>query len=101
MVAEGGPWTWVSRADSQIRSCLDLVIVSANIRQYVSKLLVDSSQKYCPNKVGMLRGKENMIWSEHYPMIFELKNMPKAKTILKKERRWNLLKPGGWQRLMK
>ena len=32
---EGGPWTWVSRADSRVKSCIDLVIVSANLRPYV------------------------------------------------------------------
>ena len=26
---EGGPWTWLSRVDSSIKSCLDLVILSA------------------------------------------------------------------------
>ena len=44
----------------------------------------------------MSKGKENVIRSDHYPMILELKNMPKAKTIQKKESQWNLKKPGGW-----
>ena len=30
-------------------------------------------------------------------MILELKCMPRAKIIVKKESRWNLQKPGGWQ----
>ena len=44
----------------------------------------------------MTRGKERVIRSDHYPMILELRNMPKAKTIQKKESQWNLKKPGGW-----
>ena len=35
-MAEGGPWTWVSRADSSVRSCIDLCIVSANLMPYVT-----------------------------------------------------------------
>ena len=83
---EGGPWTWVSRADSRVKSCIDLVIVSANLRPYVSKLTIDSMQKFCPKKVGMSKGKENIIRSDHYPMMLELKNMPKARKIVKKRK---------------
>ena len=34
--AEGGPWTWTSRANNKVKSCLDLVIVSADILPYGS-----------------------------------------------------------------
>ena len=58
---------------------------------------IDSKQNFCPKKVGRSKGKENIIRSDHYPIILELKNIPKAKTILQKESRWNLKKPGGWE----
>ena len=32
--AEGGPWTLVSRVDSSVKSCLDLVVMSANLTPY-------------------------------------------------------------------
>ena len=96
-MTQGGPWTWVSRADNRIRSCIDLVIISTNLRPYISKLLVDSNQEFCPKKVGRSKGREMEIKSDHYPLILELKRMPKAKTTVKKESRWNLQKPGGWQ----
>ena len=96
-MTEGGPWTWVSRVDAMVKSCLDLVIVSANLKSYVSKMLVDSKQEFCPKKVVMTRGKQRMIRSDHFPLIMVLKNMPKAKMMVKRESWWNLHKPGGWE----
>ena len=34
---EGGPWTWVSRADSEVKSCIDLVIMSADLAPYLKE----------------------------------------------------------------
>ena len=96
-LAEGGPWTWFSRADSKVLSCIDLVIISANLLPFFSKLLVDSKQEFCAKKVVMSKGNERVIRPDHYPLILELKNMPKVKTVVKSESRWNLQKPGGWE----
>ena len=41
-VATGGPWTWVSRSDPLVRSCLDLGIVSSGLAPFVSNFVVDS-----------------------------------------------------------
>ena len=30
-IIEGGPWTWTSRSDPSIKSCLDLAIISRNL----------------------------------------------------------------------
>jgi hypothetical protein len=54
-VAEGGPWTWESRVDQSIKSCIDLCIMSSNLVSYATKMLVDSQQMYCPKKVLMAR----------------------------------------------
>ena len=43
-MAIGGQWTWVSRADSSVRSCIDLCIVSANLMPFVTKVEIDSKQ---------------------------------------------------------
>jgi exonuclease III len=95
-MAEGGPWTWVSRADSSIKSCIDLVVISSNLMPYVTKMLVDSKQKFCAKKVGLARGKERVIRSDHFPIIVMLEKMPKAKVKGAKESSWNEAKPGGW-----
>ena len=95
-MAEGGPWTWVSRADSLIRSCIDLCIVSANLMPYVTKVVIDSKQLFCAKKVVRSAGKEKLIRSDHYPLIVSLENIPLAKVSEPKESFWNVLKPGGW-----
>ena len=58
---QGGPWTWESAADSRIRSCLDLVIVSAGLLTRVSSLVVDSERK---------------IPTDHYTLKIVFKNLP-------------------------
>ena len=35
-IAEGGPWTWVDRSNSEVKSCLDLGIVSAGLLPFVT-----------------------------------------------------------------
>ena len=64
-IAQGGPWTWVSRADRTVKSCLDLVILSSNLKPYVSKVMMDSEQKLCAKKVGITKGKEKVTKSDY------------------------------------
>ena len=45
----------------------------------------------------MSRGKERIIRSDHFPIIVELSEMPKANVKIAKESSWNLKKPGGWE----
>ena len=94
--AEGGPWTWVSRADGAVKSCIDLVILSANLMPYLTKMQVDSEQKFCSKKVIRTKGKQKVIRSDHLPIIVELAKMPKANVKVAKVSSWNLNKPGGW-----
>ena len=96
-VAEGGPWTWQSRADQRVKSCLDLCVISANLVSYATKMLVDSQMKFCPKKVMMNRGRTKVIRSDHYSIIIHLEGMPSANVKVSKECGWNLKKPGGWE----
>ena len=96
-VAEGGPWTWQSRADQRVKSCLDLCVMSVNLVSYATKMLVDSQMKFCPKKVMMTRGRTNVIRSDHYPIIIHLEGIPRANVKVLKECWWNLKKPGGWE----
>ena len=97
-LVEGGPFTWVSRVDSSIKSCLDLVILSANLLPYLTKMVVDEKQQYCTKRVGVRNNRSKVVKSDHYPIILSLENMPKAKKkSVQKSLRWNLFKPGGWE----
>ena len=95
--AEGGPWTWVSRADSSVKICLDLVVISANLKPYLTKVLVDKDHKYSAKKVGIAGGKEKAVRSDHFPILVKLEEMPIAKLKKFYESSWNLNKPNGWK----
>ena len=86
-----------SRIDKSVKSCLDIVIISANLLPYFSRMVIDRKQEFCPKKVVRTGGKERLIRSDHLPILVVLKNMPKAKKGLKKKSHWNLMKPGGWE----
>ena len=45
---EGGLWTWFSRADHRVRSCIDLVIMSADLAPYLKRILIDLEHEYAP-----------------------------------------------------
>ena len=100
-LAEGGPWTWESAADHRIKSCLDLVMVSAGLLPHVSSLVVDSERKITPARVSMRKGKKKLIPNDHFALKIVLTNLPTKKIKTDQESSWNLQKPGGWNRYEK
>ena len=78
-----------------MKSCLDLIILSANLMPYLTKVMIDQEQKFSAKKIGMSKGRERIIRSDHFPILIELTNMPKTKVKIGKESSWNLNNPGG------
>ena len=95
---EGGPWTWVSRADSRVRSCIDLVIMSADLAPYLKRIKIDNKQEFAPARVRMVDGRKKLIFSDHYPLVIEFENLPKGWIRKDKVSSWNLSKPSGWEK---
>ena len=93
--AEGGPWTWVSRANPKIKSCIDLAIVSADLLQYVSSLLVDVKKEFSMFRVKKLKKQTKLIPSDHFPLVIKLKNLPTRRIKREQESMWNLNKVDG------
>ena len=96
--AEGGPWTWVSRANPNIKSCIDLVIVSADLLQYVSSLVVDVKKEFSMFRVRKVKNQTKLIPSDHFPLVIRLKNLPTRRIKREQESHWNLNKEDGWKR---
>ena len=96
-MSEGGPWTWTSRTDKSLKSCLDLVIISSNLLPYATRMKVDKEQEFSGMKVGMARGSRKVTKWDHFPIIVMLEKMPKAKMKIQKESRLNLNKEGCWE----
>ena len=95
---EGGPWTWVSRADSSVRSCIELVIMSADLAPFLKRILIDTEHEYAPARVKMVAGRRKLIFSDHYPIVVEFEILPKGWKVKDKSISWNLSKPDGWKK---
>ena len=96
--AEGGPWTWISWADSNIKSCIDLVIVSADLLPYVSSLVVDIKKEFFMYRVKKVKDKTKLIPSDHFPLVIKLKNLPTRRIKREQESYWQLNKLDGWKK---
>ena len=96
-LAVGGPWTREDPADGGL-SCLDLCIGSANLLPYLKSVEVDSLRKMAASRVKVNRkGEITSTYSDHYPVIVELE-MPTVESKSEKKTRWNVDKPGGWDK---
>ena len=75
-VVEGGPFTREDPARGE-KSCLQLVIVSTELKPFVSKLYIDSSRAMGVARPVIVwqRGKYRLIYWDHYPCLLTLKEM--------------------------
>ena len=96
-MVEGGPWTWISRANANIKSCLDQGIVSKNLLPFVQRVVVDEKQEFTPFRVVKRKAGITSCFSDHFSFKVILGGMPSTKQLKKiKETVWNLNKLGGW-----
>ena len=103
-VVEGGPYTRVDPATSKL-SCLDLFIVSRELRPHVKNLFIDSKRKWkiarSIRNHGRVKGVKptfKLIYSDHFPVLLTLTGLPKVEERKEeKEIRWNLAREGGWE----
>ena len=101
-VVEGGPFTREDPA-SGAKSCLQLFILSTELKPFVSKLYIDSSRAMGVARPVWKKGQFRLVHSDHYPCLLTLKDMPWISRIESKEKKekkvqWNLCKKGGWNR---
>ena len=94
---EGGPWTWVSRADNKIKSCIDLVIMSADLAPYLKRIVIDVEHKFAPARLRMVAGRKTLVYSDHYPMVVEFDKLPMGWIAKETTSSWNMNTLGGWE----
>ena len=88
--ASGGPWTWVCRGDGNVKSCLDLVIISADLE-------IDTKFEYGPARVRKVDKKLKKIYPDHFPLVVRFQNLPTRRIVTPKVGHWNLNVPEGWK----
>jgi hypothetical protein len=96
-VVEGGPNTRKDPATGNM-SCLDLFVISRELRPFVSSLVIDKEQKFTPYRAIKEKQKIKLVYSDHFASILTLKNLPrKQERKEKKVKIWNLAKENGWE----
>ena len=100
-LVEGGPWTFIDRQDSTRKSCLDLCIISVNLLPFIAKVQVDKDRKFTPRRVIKRKKEIKSIFTDHFSIKVELKGLPRSKNKKVYQSRWNLGKPGGWDRFVR
>ena len=91
----GGPFTRQEPNNPDVESCLDLVIVTKGLVEYIQELIIDKERKFTPHRAG----KGKLIYTDHYSLYLILKGMTLINPAMKKdisEVIWNTNKPGGW-----
>ena len=97
----GGPFTRYNPAapeDEEMKSCLDLIIISKELLKYVEEVVIDKNFNFTPGKP---LGGNKMCYPDHYGILFVMKNIPLANRRNpngEKFKMWNLNKEGGWDK---
>ena len=95
-IVHGGPFTRKDPATG-IESCLDLFVVSRELRPFVKTLEIDSDQKMAVGRATRHGSSYQLVNSDHYTCILTLTDLPRVREKkIQKEVIWNLAKEGGW-----
>ena len=97
-VVKGGPFTRQDPATGNF-SCLDLFIISRELRPFFSTMIIDSERKLTIARAIKDKGKFNLVYPDHFPVMINFVDLPK-KSEAKEEKRtvWNISKIGGWEK---
>ena len=66
-----GPFTRIDPANSDNKSCLDLVIMSKNLLNYLKELKIDKDRLFPP-----CRPTKKAIYTDHLSILVIFKNIP-------------------------
>ena len=95
-VVTGGPWTRVDPATGG-QSCLDLFVVSRELRPYVSELKIDNKRMFTATRVVKKKDNTKLVYSDHLSCLLTFTNIPRVKEVKEEKRTvWNLRKENGW-----
>ena len=99
-IAKGGPWTWVDRSNTSVKSCLDIGIISAGLLPFVTDFQVDKEQKFTPRRLRKTKKGIVSTYSDHFSLEVQLSGLPRATESNKSKEAgssWNLKKEKGFE----
>ena len=82
-------------------SCLELVIVSEELFEYVEELFIDKQQIFTPHRPI---GKGKLCFTDHFSIILKFRNIPMkriGKCFAPKTTMWNMKRENGWENYKK
>ena len=91
----GGPFTRYNPSapdDDDLKSCIDLIIISKGLLKYVKVMTIDKDLNFTP---GRPVSKKKMVYPDHYAIILEMKNLPLSngkRSACERFKTWNLNK---------
>ena len=96
----GGPFTRVDPADPDNdlkKSCLDLVIMSRKLFNFVDSMTIDKNRVISPHSIN----NNKVTYSDRFAIQLILKGIPRKKTkdtVIPRILMWNTNKEGGWEK---
>ena len=75
-MVEGGPDTRRDPATGKM-SCLDLFVISRELRPFIFSLVIDKEKKFTPYRAVKEKKKIRLIYSDHFASILTFKNLPR------------------------
>ena len=72
----GGPWSWVCWGNGNVRSCINLVIMSTDLVPHFTSMVIDHKHEFCPFRIKATKdGKMRVVHPDHFPLIVKLENL--------------------------
>ena len=97
-VARGGPFTRWDPSDETKKSCIDLVLASANLMPFIRELVIDKERTFTPMRVIPKGNSLTARYTDHLSLKISLRDLPSSNRKTEIRTKWNLKKPGGWNR---
>ena len=95
----GGPFTRIDPSNPNIKSCLDLCIISKGLLKYLIEMVIDDKFLFTPHKAT----KKKLIYTDHLSIYIKFEGIPEVSKIVQKDGKlvsWNTRKEDGWKSYM-
>ena len=93
----GGPFTRIDPSNPNIKSCLDLCIISRGLLKFVVEMIIDDERKFTPHRAT----SKKITYTDHFSLHIKFQGIPevsKSYRMAGKILNWNTRKEDGWKK---